>query len=352
MDRDKQYLEAALAQAEKGLGICAPNPAVGAVLVQKDFVISMGYHHGRGLPHAEVEALSGVGEESRGATLYVTLEPCCHWGLTPPCTELLIKAGLSRVVYAVKDPNPKVSGKGEAELRQAGVACERLSLPQADRFYRSYVHWTQTGLPWVTAKLALSLDGKIAGAEGEPVSITGEELSRLTHEERRRADAILTSERTITRDNPRLDSRIGTDTTKKPLYVVDRGARTKPEARVFETASKLTFFHGDAPSERLAALAKRGAELVAVREKNGRLSLEEVISHIGKDGRHSLWVEAGGSLFGSLWTEKRLNRALWYVGLKWLGSDALPAFPKGIDLSGVEARWEARGRDAFCEMEL
>lgn len=352
MDRDKYYLETALAHAERGVGICAPNPSVGAVLVQKDFIISMGYHHGQGLPHAEVEALFGVGEGAKGATLYVTLEPCCHWGLTPPCTELLIKAGVNRVVYAVKDPNPKVSGKGEAELRQAGITCERIQLPQAEKFYRAYRRWTETGLPFVTAKLALSLDGKIAGPAGEPVGITGEELSKLTHLERRRTDAILTSERTITRDNPRLNARIAADSVKKPIYIVDCAARMTPQAQIFETAKQITIFHGDAPSERLEALRRRGAELVPTNETNGRLSLDEVLQRVGKDGRHTLWVEAGSELFGSLWKEGRLNRALLYVGMKWLGMNAQTAFEQGIDLSGVDVRWEACGRDAYCEMEL
>src|SRR5688572_12392757 len=157
----ENLLRAALDEARRGRGLCAPNPAVGAVLVQKDFIVSKGYHHGAGLPHAEVEALADVREDLSQATLYVTLEPCCHQGRTPPCTRFLIERGIKKVVYGHQDPNPVVAGKGEAELRAAGVEVTHLPLPEVERFYRSYDHWTRTGRPFVTAKLALSLDGKI-----------------------------------------------------------------------------------------------------------------------------------------------------------------------------------------------
>jgi diaminohydroxyphosphoribosylaminopyrimidine deaminase/5-amino-6-(5-phosphoribosylamino)uracil reductase len=147
------YLKQALQLAEIRRGFCAPNPSVGAVVVKNNKVISTGFHFASGAPHAEVDALNKCGDEARGATIYVTLEPCCHWGKTPPCTQLLIDRGIKTVIYGLSDPNPLVAGKGHANLEAANISCEQYTVPEISAFYASYYYWHKTGLPWVTAKI-------------------------------------------------------------------------------------------------------------------------------------------------------------------------------------------------------
>lgn len=350
------YLRQALEQARKGRGTCAPNPAVGAVVVHKNFVISSGYHHGAGLPHAEVEALAPVGGEAAESALYVTLEPCCHWGRTPPCTQLIIDGGIREVVYAFRDPNPEVSGKGAMALKAAGIDCRHLPLPEIDRFYQSYQYWTETKLPWITAKLAMTLDGKIAATDGVPVAITGEAVARVTHEGRKQADALLTTARTIACDDPRLDARVGTEAEGKPLYVLDRTAATSVDARIFSTAKSVTIFYGDDGSpDRVSALRAAGAQMrqVGTSATGDGLDLKQVLASIGDDGRHDLWVEAGGTLFEGLLKMRAINRALLYVAPKWLGASAVPAFSDAASELLSQARstkWEGHGPDALCEV--
>lgn len=313
MPSSTEYLLLALEQARLGRGSCAPNPAVGAVIVQNNEVISKGYHKGPGLPHAEVEALAGV-SESRGATVYVTLEPCCHFGKTPPCTRFLIEKGVSKVVYGYSDPNPIVEGKGEAELRAAGIAVEKVEVPQLSDFYASYRHWTKTGRPFVTLKLAMSLDGKISPTDGETFSLTGEAAGKFTHENRAAADAILTSTQTVLIDDPQLNVRLTPQAVAKPVYVV--GHREIPKsARLFATASRVQRLSG---------------------------SFAEILEKIGRDGVHDLWVEAGPRLASAILKSGFVGRAYFYVAPLWLGPDAVPA------LQGVEEILSrAKGKRAF-----
>src|SRR3989344_2995168 len=165
----QDYLKRALKLAEKRRGFCSPNPAVGAVVVKDGKIIGEGWHEKAGAPHAEVMALASAGSSAAGGILYVTLEPCSHTGRTPPCTDLIIKTGIKAVYYGFKDSNLTVSGQGEFYLKSAGIACEQIELPEINAFYRSYAHWLKTKKPWVTAKIALSLDEKIASVDGKPL---------------------------------------------------------------------------------------------------------------------------------------------------------------------------------------
>src|SRR3990167_7826390 len=202
------YLNEALVLAKKRRGFCAPNPSVGAVIVKNRKMIGSANHWAAGYFHAERQALMEIGKKAKGASLYVTLEPCCHWGKTPPCTDIIIHSGIKKVFYAARDPNPIISGKGIQILKSAGILCEQIKLPAIDLFYQSYYYWTQHHLPWVTAKLAMSLDGKIAGPQGEPVSLTGAQLNTFTHQSRRESDAILTTVNTIIHDDPQMNVRL------------------------------------------------------------------------------------------------------------------------------------------------
>ena len=360
---DRQYLLRSLELAEERRGFCSPNPAVGAVVVVEGRIVAEGNHQAAGQPHAEVVALDRAGGAARGATLYVSLEPCCHWGRTPPCTDAVLRAGVARVVYGFADPNPQVNGKGATRLREAGVNCDFHELEEIRAFYRSYSHWRKTGRPFVTAKLALSLDGKIAGPGGTPVTLTGESAARLTHASRYRTDAILTSQRTILRDNPRLDSRrAGMPVTAKPLYVLDPRAELPLESRIFSTAASVTVFHlqGMAP-EGIRGLSDRGASCIGVppakdaeSEASGPLDLAYVLERIGADGKHDLWVEGGGTLFEGLGKANLIGRALIYLAPKWLGPEGHSAFSKGMVSILEHAKPLSAGllgRDTFLEWE-
>lgn len=351
---DLRYLSLALAEAEVRRGSTCPNPPVGAVLVRGMEVVGAGHHWGAGFPHAEVVAVESAGEKARGATLYVTLEPCCHWGRTPPCTGLIREKGISRVIFGFRDPNPKVSGGGEAELRRAGIAVERVSTPEIDAFYGPYAHWVRTGRPFVTAKLAMSLDGRISGPGGRPLRLTGAQTGERTHRARRAADFLLTSLRTMTADDPRLDARIGERTYPKRVGVLDRLAELPEDARLWSSAEKITVFHGsDAPADRLDRLRLRGAELVGVSPREGRLDLDEVLAKIGIQGFHSLWVEAGGRVFQSLVSAGLADRAWVYVAPVALG-EGIRAF-EGAEAALAKATsvvWSSAGVDVVGEFSF
>lgn len=349
-----QFLSQALSLAKLRRGFCAPNPAVGAIAVKDGRVLAEGYHWAAGYPHAEAEVLNQLGEAARGATLYVTLEPCCHYDKkTPPCTDAIIAHGIKEVIIGHVDPNPAVSGQGIARLQAAGIGCQLVALPEIEAFYQSYSHWLQTGLPWVTAKIALSLDGKIAGKNGEPIAITGPELKRYTHEHRKQTDAILTTVKTVICDDPQLNVRLGDERYTKPVYVLDRQLKLPLTAQLLTTASQLTLFHAaDVPEKTREAYLAKGIKCIAVPiDPQQRLSLRAIFAIIGQHGRHDLWVEAGGQCFAALLQQQLLQRALVYVAPKWLGEHAQLAFRTEDNLfhSARTLHWQVFGNDVICE---
>lgn len=335
---DQRLLLKALSLAELGKGQCAPNPAVGAVIVSPaGELVATGYHQGVGKPHAEIEALKNASISAEGMTIYVTLEPCCHWGKTPPCTDALIQAGIKRVVYGYRDPNPLVSGKGIAQLTEQGIHCEHLPLPQINAFYASYQHWHETKQPLVTAKIALSLDGKIAGKAGKPIRITGDALQELTHFHRKTTDAILTTAKTIKNDNPQLNARYKEMVIPKRLYVLDSQLILPENAAVFATTASITVFHArEVSAERQQALANQGVRCIPVDAHEKGLNLMEVVQQIGLDGVHDLWVEAGGKCFSSFVINKLLRRALVYIAPRWVG-EGVAAFADDFPMDELHA---------------
>jgi len=347
------YLASALEQAGRGKGSCAPNPAVGAVLVTPLGEVTSGFHQGPGNPHAEVNAIRAAKGPTQGGVLYVTLEPCCHFGRTPPCTEFIIKSKISQVVYGYQDPNPVVRGKGAAALIEHGVEVIFCPQPEMTEFYRSYHHWLMTGRPWVSAKIALSRDGKVAGPQGERIKLSGEALDQKTHEERKNSDAILTGIQTVIRDNPRMDVRLTTGSETKPIYVVDNRLEFPLQAQMLKTTRGVTLFHV-ASASRLnrKALVDLGVQLVEAPNENGRVNLEWVFNFIAKAGVHDLWVESGPRLFKALWSRSLINRALFYecsviVGEKGLAADLGP-----IPWEMWETQWQKYGSDRLCEVIL
>ena len=313
--QDADYMQLALQLANRRLGRCAPNPAVGAVLVRGHEVIATGYHWGVGYAHAEVQALESVSlSQAKGSTLYVTLEPCCIWSHTPPCTQAIIDKQIARVVYGFIDPNPSIQGQGIAQLTAAGIDCELCELSTVSFFYRAYHYWRTTSLPEVTVKFAATLAGHFAKQGDQPLAITSKRLAVLTHQLRCQHDAILTTAETIIADNPRLDTRLVHETIAKPLYLLDSQLRLPLDAKVLRTASKITVFHGRAATkERRLRLEEQGVQCIMVSEDAWGLSWQAVLELIGEQGHYSLWVEAGERCLRSLLASGYLARGLFYL---------------------------------------
>ncbi len=349
-----KFLLEALACAKTRKGFCAPNPAVGAILVKDNQVIARGTHFAAGHPHAEVVACESLStKEVENSTLYVTLEPCFHWGRTPPCCEFIVNKGIKKVVFSQLDPNPKVAGQGYQFLKDQGVDCLQIDLPEIQTFYESYCYWIQTKRPLVTYKLALSLDAKIADPQGGPVAITGKNANRYTHRQRLQADAVMTTAVTINRDNPSLNVRLGRRHIAKPLYILDTNLTLSPHAKIFKTAASLTLFHSEVNYEKIANYKKMGANLYQITRTEEGMSLFEIMQHIGKDGVHDLWIEAGSKLFSSLIHAQMVNKALLYIAPILLGPTAYPAFTQSMDLfnNSKSIRWFKLGKDVATEIK-
>ena len=343
-------MQRALDCAKVQLGFCMPNPSVGAVVVKDGQMLSEGYHRGPGCPHAEPDALNKLGNEAIGATIYVTLEPCCTFGRTPPCTELLIRRGIKKVIYGYCDPNPNVAGKGISALENAGIICEYLPLPEISAFYQAYDYWHKTKLPWVTAKLALSLDGKIASDRSSPVQISSEALNRFTHQKRKESCAILTTSNTIISDNPQLNVRLNDVIYAKPLYLLDRELRIPENAKIFSTAKKVTIFYDkNAELTKLNVLKAHGIRCIEVKSYQCKIDWNDVMKCIGEDGVHYLWVEAGSKCFESLAISNYLCTGILYFCPKILEENAYSAFSKKEILNNVEIyQWEVVEKEAIC----
>jgi len=347
---DKAFLYQALDLAKIRRGFCAPNPSVGALIVRDGKVLTTGYHYAAGLPHAEINALENLQETAKDATIYVTLEPCCHFGRTPPCTNALIAAGIKRVVYGYRDPNPIIAGKGEENLLSENIEVLHLPLPEIDQFYASYRFWHQNHRPFITAKLAMTLDGKIAGPNAQPIQITAKEINQFTHEARKRSDAILSTAKTIIQDDPQLNVRLDKEIIAKPLYILDSHLNLPLNAQIFKTANSITIFHAkNAPAARLEALQALGANCIHIESTSKGLNLTQVIEIIGKAGVHDLWIEAGSHCFNAFLHQGLLNRALLYIA-PWAIGAGIPAFTTPIDFRNAQISWQSYGKDVLCEI--
>ncbi len=350
------YLKEALALAAQGRGRCAPNPAVGCIVVRDGRIIGRGFHQGCGQLHAEVNALHGLSDaETIGALVYVTLEPCCHHGRTPPCTTLLINKKVKAVYYGFADPNPLVAGQGQAALQAAGIHCERLDCVEINRFYDSYAHWTQRHRPWVTGKLALSLDGKVAGSKGEPLSITNPSLQALTHDFRDSCDALLTSAKTIICDDPQLTVRKNGKIFSKKLFILDPRLEMPESARLLTLHSDIILLHKErVDRERVDYWQGRGIVCVQLPEAQGCVDLDALLDYAGEQGVHDLWLEAGPSLLNACLSKGLLQRLLLYVAPKIYGMDALEAFPKPMNFieKAKTLVWQVAGNNVYCDMRF
>jgi len=319
----------ALALAVRGLGATSPNPPVGAVVVRRGHIVGEGYHRRAGGPHAEVLALRRAGKQAQGATLYVTLEPCCHLDKrTPPCAPAVIASGITRVVVAARDPNPKVRGRGLTALRQAGLRVDvGMGRVEAERLSEPYRTRITTGLPFVTLKIASTLDGKIATAKGESRWITSPASRRLVHQARARVDAIVTGIGTVLADDPSLTARPGLSHGRTPLRIVlDPSLRIPLRANVLRDgqAPTLMVATAQAPRSKRAVLEKIGADVLVLPSQGGRLAWRTLLTELGRRGIASVLIEGGAEVNASALREGVVDRVLYFLAPTLLGGrDAL-----------------------------
>ena len=365
-DIDLHYMRVALRLARKGYGRTSPNPMVGAVLVKGGHVIGRGWHHAAGQPHAEIEALRDAQNrrhDLRGATIYVTLEPCSTHGRTPPCTEALVAAGVKRVVIGTTDPNPKHAGRAFKILKKAKVSVDSLGQPLAEdctRLNEAFNHWIVKRTPWVTVKAAMTLDGKIATTSGESKWITGEAARAEGMRLRLGSDAILVGVNTILADNPSLTVR-GKATKGIRRIVLDSKARTPLTAKVVkdDQAAATTIVVGkDAPKKKVAALAKHVNVLVAPSIRSA-LDLRWLLKRLGAENVTSLLVEGGGEVNASFLLGGLAHRVAFFYAPKILGGrdarravagDGARSWDDVLELDDMQ--WTRLGKDLLLNAKV
>jgi diaminohydroxyphosphoribosylaminopyrimidine deaminase/5-amino-6-(5-phosphoribosylamino)uracil reductase len=339
---DEVFMRRALELADHGRGLTSPNPLVGAVLVREGIVVGEGFHRRAGGPHAEVEALAAAGERARGATLFVTLEPCAHWGRTPPCADQVVASGVARVVAAQADPNPLVAGRGLSILREARVQVEvGLLAGEARQQNRAFLTAMRHGRPHVTLKVAMTLDGKIADGQGASRWITGDRARLEAHRLRSEADAILVGIGTVLADDPELTVRLERPWPREPYRVVlDSRARTPLGARMLRTATRdrtLVMVGESAPQGAVDLLARSGAAVVSGPASNGRLDLGAVLAELHRREVRALLVEGGAAVHGAFLDAGLVDRVAVFLAPMLLGGRDAPSAVGGRGLPLAQA---------------
>jgi len=352
VETDRNWMRRALDLAVRARGRTSPNPMVGAVIVTDGQVVGEGFHAYAGSDHAEVAALREAEAAAAGATLYVSLEPCCHQGRTPPCADQIVHAGIRRVVAACEDPNPSVSGRGIAALREAGITVEvGLLGEEAARLNEAFFKYIRTGLPFVTLKVAASLDGKIATRTGESRWITGESARRRVHQLRNEVDAVLVGIGTVLRDDPLLTTRLGIADQRDPIRViVDNLARLPLRAKAVNrasTAPTILAVSQTAPRGKLEALEREGVQVIVVENSPRRVSLERLMEALGKRGILSVMIEGGAEINASALREGVVDKVLVFLAPILIGGKSTPTAVGG---DGIESLGQAlRLRDVRIE---
>jgi diaminohydroxyphosphoribosylaminopyrimidine deaminase/5-amino-6-(5-phosphoribosylamino)uracil reductase len=333
--RDEIYMRRALALARRGVGRTSPNPAVGSVVVQGDRVVGEGWHQRAGEPHAEVVALDRASARSRGATLYATLEPCTHLGRTPPCVDAILAAGIARVVFATRDPDPRVNGRGAARLREAGLeVTSGVLAAEAEALNRPFFKHIRTRLPWVTLKLALSLDGRVT-VPGRRY-LTGAMARRHVHRMRDEHDAVLVGIGTVLADDPQLTVRDvrGRDPLR---VVVDAEARTPPRAPVVGNDGRaVVFVREGAHADRVAALAAAGARVVPIAPSDGGVDLRTALTWLDRHDVLSVLLEGGPTLAASMLRAGLVDEALFIYAPVVVGNAGLPALGESLETIALQ----------------
>jgi diaminohydroxyphosphoribosylaminopyrimidine deaminase/5-amino-6-(5-phosphoribosylamino)uracil reductase len=326
MTTDEDFMQMALDLARQGEGFTSPNPMVGAVVVRDGRVVGRGYHEKLGGPHAEVNAIEDAGEAAAGATLYVTLEPCNHAGRTPPCTHRILKAGLRRVVAAMEDPNPEVTGGGNRMLSESGIevsvgVCEAA----ARRLNEVYLKYVRTRLPFVIVKSAATLDGRIATRTGDSRWVTGKEARGYVHRLRHAVDGILVGINTVIADDPSLTARLPEGGGRDPVrLILDTHLRIPPAAKVLRltSASDTILVTGrGAAAERRSALERPGVRVLPMAEKEGVIDLRSLMERLGGMGLCSVLIEGGSRVCGAALRARIADKVCFFYAPKILGGD-------------------------------
>ncbi|MSP48784.1 MAG: bifunctional diaminohydroxyphosphoribosylaminopyrimidine deaminase/5-amino-6-(5-phosphoribosylamino)uracil reductase RibD [Alphaproteobacteria bacterium] len=350
MDSDREWMERALALAYRGLGQVWPNPSVGAVVVRDGRVVGEGWTRKGGRPHAETVALDAAGGAARGATLFVTLEPCAHHGKTPPCADAVISAGIARVVASIEDPDPRVSGQGFARLREAGIAVEvGAGAAAAREINLGFFTRLAEGRPMVTVKLATSLDGRLATHTGESQWISGEAARQEGHRLRADHDAIMVGVGTVLADDPSLTCRFPGSEDRTPVrIVVDSRLRLPLTSKLVigaRTIPTWVLALADTDSLRCRALADLGVEVLEIpSEEVGRPDIRQALRLLGERGLTRLLVEGGGRLVASLLAVAVVDRLVWFRAPIVIGGDGIPASAAfGVDRLAQAPRWRRIG---------
>ncbi|MFN2488450.1 MAG: bifunctional diaminohydroxyphosphoribosylaminopyrimidine deaminase/5-amino-6-(5-phosphoribosylamino)uracil reductase RibD [Actinomycetota bacterium] len=355
MSDDERYMARAIEFARRAT-FTSPNPRVGALVVRDGAPLGEGFHRGPGAPHAEIEALAGV--DAAGSTLYVNLEPCCHDGLTPPCAPVLADAGVARVVAAIEDPDARMRGRGFAYLRRRGVEVATGVLAgEALLLNRAYLHQRTTGSPFVSLKLALSLDGRMSARDGSARWITGGAARRAVHVRRAAVDAVMVGSGTVLRDDPRLSARHRPDARRPARIVVDSSGRVLADAAVFAPDAHVIVATTDrAPHEIQTAWKEAGAEVLVLGERGGGVDLRALLEVLGRRGMLEVLCEGGARLATSLLRERLVDRLELNYGSLLLGEGGAALADIGVNTMADASRWrctsaERCGEDVVVVLE-
>ncbi len=327
---DVFFMRLALKEGRKGLGRTSPNPPVGAVVVKDGRVVGKGFHRRAGTPHAEINALKEAGEAACGATIYVTLEPCNHYGRTPPCTKAILEAGIKRVVIGCRDPNPKARGGAEYLASKGLEVVTGVLLRECAELCRFFLKSVKTSLPWVLSKAAMSLDGRIATRTGDSKWITGEHARRFGHRLRHLCDAILVGKGTVLADDPALTCRLKGG--RNPIRIVlDTNLSIRPDFRLFKEEGRTIVWCGEgAPQAREEVFLKKGVEVWRLPLEGGRVSLREGLLRAVRAGILSILVEGGARVHGSFFDAKLVDEVAFFYGPLIIGGEKAPSAVGGL----------------------
>jgi len=337
----------ALEFARRGQGFVEPNPMVGCVIVRGEDVVGEGHHEVFGGPHAEINAMQMAGEQCGGGTLYVTLEPCCHFGKTPPCTQAIIAAGIKRVVAAMRDPFPKVSGGGFAELERAGIEVAHGVLQaEAEELNAPYLKLLREGRPWVIAKWAMTLDGKIATSSGQSKWISGPESREIVQQLRARMDAIVIGRRTAELDDPLLTARLRDGAKPARVaarIVVDSAASLSLSSQLVRTAREVPLLIAastSAEANRVATLTAAGAEVIQLPGASAAERLKQLLDELGRRRLTNILVEGGGQLLGSLFEAGLADEVHCFIAPKVFGGSGAPGPVGAQGVASLHRAWQ------------
>ncbi len=344
MESEERYMWSALDLARQGCGKTSPNPMVGAVLVKDGEVVGTGFHEKAGGPHAEIIALQEAGEKARGATLYANLEPCSHQGRTPPCVDAIIAAGIKKVVVAMVDPNPLVSGAGIRKLQEAGIKVRVGILEEkARRLNEVFLKYITTKTPFLIVKMAMTLDGKIATKSGKSRWITGEKSRKFVHRLRSMSDGIVVGINTVLQDDPLLNVRLNGEKKENPArIIIDSKGKLPLESRVVKSAAEIKTLLATtelAPRTKLAALESAGVEVMILPSKNGRVDLQAMMQVLGEKEISILLAEGGGTLNYSFLAENLIDKIYFFTAPLLIGGKEARTPLEGEGIEELENAW-------------